>query len=70
MHQASQSVSTAPLQSSLTYIRSRVLIGSTYYHMAITVRSHVGKKKKQKKKARLEGNEKKYAGGRNILAQR
>jgi len=48
MLQASQSVSTVPLQSSLTYIQSKVLTGSTYYRMAITVRSHVGEKKKRK----------------------
>ena len=41
MLQASQSVSTAPLQSSLTYIQSKVLIGSTYYPMAITASIHV-----------------------------
>lgn len=64
MLQASQSVSAAPLQSSLTYIQSKVLIGSTYYHMAITASIQV------KKTARLEANVQKYAGGRGILAQR
>ena len=43
MRQASQSVSAAPLQSSLTYIQSKVHIGSTYYHMAITAGIHVKK---------------------------
>jgi len=43
MLKASQFVSAAPLQSSLTYIQSKVLIGSICYHMAITASIHVKK---------------------------